>query len=321
MKRCFALLCCLSLLLCMSGCAPSPTAVTVNGSRVDASEYAFYLRYNSDRQSEADAVYTDGETEAARALAMEQIVTGEIVRQKCRELGLALSDEQKAALEEEKTALIESLGGKAAYVEYLKESCLTDRAYDKFQESALYYQRLYDHISEETVYTDEALRQFFSDSYITLKYIRFPTVNDYGQPLADNVLEAVRVLAEEVLARAQSGDEDFDLLVQSFGGAYNGSTGAIVSRLEGAGVDYIEMAFLLDPNTTDGVYECADGYYILQRLPVDATYYESNRDYIRQSALDWAFSQQLSAWKADTQVTTAGVVEDITLNNVHDYVK
>lgn len=320
MKRFFALALALACLLALSGCAPSPTAVTVGGRKVDASEYAFYLHYNCDAHEDASVPYSDAETAAAREKALKQIVTGEIVRLKCEKYGLTLSKAATKKLKSDKAALIDSLGGKAAYVDYLRESCLTDRAYDKFQQGAVYYQMLYDYIAKKTDYTDEALRQYFADSFLTLKYIRFPTVDESGAPLSDSALAAVRTEAESVLARAQSG-EDFDTLVQTYGGAANGSTGMIVSKLEAIGIDYLENAFLLDPNTVDGLYECSDGLYILERLPLDATYYEENQDYIRQSALDLAFSQKLDEWKKDAKVSVSDVVDDITLNNVHDYVK
>ena len=83
MKRFFALALALACLLALSGCAPSPTAVTVGGRKVDASEYAFYLHYNCDAHEDESVPYTDAETAAARAKALEQITTGEVVCGNC----------------------------------------------------------------------------------------------------------------------------------------------------------------------------------------------------------------------------------------------
>ncbi|MEA5039323.1 MAG: peptidylprolyl isomerase [Clostridiaceae bacterium] len=327
MKRWLVIALCILCLLSLCACRPSPTAITVGGNRVDASEYAFYLHYNCDEKGAAGGAYTDEETAAAREKAIDQIITNEVVRLKCKELGLSFSDEQKESLKAEKAALLDSLGGKSAYVEYLRQAYLTDRAYDKFQEGALYYQMLYDHVSEEsedTVYTDEVLRQYFADSYITLKYIRFSLTDDSGQPLSDSERDTLHTQAEDVLAQAQAEGADFDALVAAYNDDPNmaaSPAGMIISRLEAAGVDYMEPAFDLEENQVGGVYECADGYYILQRLPVDAGYFESNRDYIFQSALDWRFSECLTEWKSEADVSVSGVVDDITLNNLGDYVK
>lgn len=327
MKRWLVIIVCALCVLSLCACHPSPTAVIVGGHKVDASEYAFYLHYNGSEKAGDNVVYTDDETAAARKKAIDQIVTSEVVRIKCKELNLTLSKEQKASLKKEKAALLKSLGGKAAYVEYLKESCMTDRSYDKFQESALYYQNLYDYVSnesEETVYTDEALRKYFADSYITLKYIRFSILDDSGQLLPEDARAAARKSAEDVLKQAQAKNADFDALVASYNDEPNmtaSPAGIIVSRLEATGVDYMEPAFELAENQVGGVYDCADGYYILQRLPVDAGYFESNRDYIFQSALDWRFSDCLKTWKSEVDVSSTSIVDDITLNNLRNYVK
>ena len=142
-----ALLCALCLsLLC--GCSPSPTAVTVGNHKVDASEYAFFLHYNraSIGADSGTVLYSEADNTQAREAAVQQIVTNEVVRLKCEEFELELSDEQQATLAEAKAQLIENLGGKAAYLDYLNQSALTDRCYDKFQESSLYYDLLYDYI-------------------------------------------------------------------------------------------------------------------------------------------------------------------------------
>ena len=46
MKKRFALPACACLLALLSGCSPSPEAITVDGRDVDAAELAFYMEYN-----------------------------------------------------------------------------------------------------------------------------------------------------------------------------------------------------------------------------------------------------------------------------------
>ena len=165
-KRWSALALCLGLMLTvLSGCSPSPTAITVGSRKVDASEYAFYLNYNrSHSEEDSSILYDESALTTAREAAIQQITTNEVVRIKCEELGLTLSDSQKSILEANKKQLIESLGGTAKYLEYLKQSCLTDRAYDKFQENECYYDLLYQYMLQdsESYFTDETLRQYFS---------------------------------------------------------------------------------------------------------------------------------------------------------------
>ena len=72
----FSLILALCLLL-LSGCSPSPTAVTVGGRKVDASEYAFYLSYNRISVGEASGtiLYDEEDTAAAKAAAPEVMPT------------------------------------------------------------------------------------------------------------------------------------------------------------------------------------------------------------------------------------------------------
>lgn len=68
------LVCSLAFALCLlllSGCSPSPTAVTVGGRKVDASEYAFYLSYNRISTGEASGtiLYDEEDTAAAKTAA------------------------------------------------------------------------------------------------------------------------------------------------------------------------------------------------------------------------------------------------------------
>lgn len=319
------------LLLSLAACSPSPTAVKVGSNRVDASEYAFYLNYNwlnLGGSANPDPAAIDGDMlQSARDAALDQIATNEIVRIKCDEYDLELSDEQKQELEENKDLLIESLGGKAAYLDYLNESALTDRAYDKFQENSYYYTLLYNYVMEnegQDIYNDESLRQYFSENYITVKYIRLSLVDDMGAELSATDAAAKQVLADAVLTEAQADNADFDALVAKYNddlAMTSSPDGIVVSRQEAASVTYLAAAFDLEDGEVGGVYKAADGYYIVQRLPVSAGYFDENRDYIQQSAADFTFTQMMDQWKSEISTSTNSVVDEITPSNYMEYVK
>ena len=179
----------LCLVLC--GCSPSPTAITVGTQKVDLATYAFYIHYNLMNLSTeygytSDTLYSDEMTSQIKEDALDQTVTAQIIRLKCEELGLSLDDEELQSLEDDKKEFIESLGGKYAYLDFLRESALTDRSYDAFQEDSLYYDKLYEYLCAEATeyYTDENLRQFFSENYINVKYIRLSIVDENGNTIS-----------------------------------------------------------------------------------------------------------------------------------------
>lgn len=309
-------------LLC--GCSPSPTAVTVGGRKVDASEYAFYLYYNRpDASASGTVVYDDAVMAAVRQAALDQIVTNEVVRLKCESLGLTLSQEQKDALKEEKAALIESLGGKAAYLEYLHQAYLTDRAYDKFQENECYYDLLYQYMLQdsESYFTDETLRQYFSEYYATVKYIWIALVDDSGNSLGRTERQTRLELAKSVAEQAQEPEADFDALMAEYNEDPTMTVGVPVSKLEADSTEYLTTLFDLEENQVSSPIVLSDGVYILKRCPISASYYDENQSDIYQAALDWRFDETLAGWLGDYPVTVSSVVDKIDLNNLRDYIK
>ena len=102
------------LALSLFSCSASPTAIKVGNNKVDASEYAYYLNYNRlnlDALAAGTTVLNmDQLMEQARQAARQQIVSAEIVRIKCDELGLELTKEQKKEMKDEKDELRRAFG-------------------------------------------------------------------------------------------------------------------------------------------------------------------------------------------------------------------
>ncbi|MBQ7625431.1 MAG: hypothetical protein IJS65_09185, partial [Clostridia bacterium] len=97
MKKIILILLSAALALLLCACAGTRTALTVGKNRIDEAEYAFYLNYNR-YVNGADA---EPDMKAVREEAVKQIVRNEIVRIKCREMGLTLTGEQKSKLKED----------------------------------------------------------------------------------------------------------------------------------------------------------------------------------------------------------------------------
>lgn len=318
-------LACVLLLTLLTGCSPSPTAVTVGGRKVDASEYAFYLHYNriSTGEESGTILYDDDANAAAREAALDQIVTNEVLRLKCEEFGLELSKEQKEALKSAKEQLIQSLGGSAAYLEYLNQSLLTDRAYDKFQENGYYSQLLYDYMTadSQSYFTDEALRQYFSSHYATVKYIFFSFLDEDGNPFDKEAREGITQNAEAVAQAAREEGADFDALMTQFNEDVSMTAGFPISKLEAASTEYLTTLFDLEENQVSDPIIQSDGCYILKRCPVAVTYYDENQRDIFLAACSDRFAEEMAQWKTEYEVKLSKVVDKINLSNLSDYVK
>ncbi len=311
------------ILLCLAGCRGSNTAIKVEKNKVDEAEYAFYLNFN--RYGDHSKVSSERDLASAREEAIAQIVSNEVVRIKCREYGLTVSKEEKTRLADWKDSFVDMLGGKAAYLQYLKDSCLTDRGYDKLMENELYFDMLFEHVSGDgsVTYTDEQLRRFFAENYIKVKYVFFSFTDDTGFLLGEKEIEAKRNTAKTVLSKAEE-DADFDALISEYSEdifAPGGSGGMIVSRLEAQGTGYLEAAFGLADNEVGGPFEDSTGLYIVKRLPAEASFYEENMLAVNETAENMRFSELIKQWSAEVKVTLSSSVEKITFENLKKYVK
>ena len=311
-------------------CTASPTAMTIGRSKVDASEYAYYLNYNRlnlDMRTSGTVLNADEKLALAHTQTQAQITENELIRLACEKLELEFDKELEEQLELEKEEWIESLGGLSGYLTYLKENAMTDRLYDKLQENSYYYSMLHDYLTEaegSVVLSDQAVRQFFSENYIKVKYIRMSILDENGIVLSDAALNDRFEEAKGVLTKIQSGALDFDYAMATYNDdpiMTERPTGITVSSQDGLIREYTTDAFALKDGEVGGVYSYSDGYYILQRQPVDANYFDENREQISMTAADWQFSNYIGEAKQNTAITVHNVCKKLTFENYMDYIK
>ena len=322
----------LSLLIALSvfSCTASPTAMKVGDRKVDASEYAYYLNYNHLNLSmKTSGIILTADEMLARAheVTQSQIAENELIFRACEELELELPRELKEELKLEKEEWIESLGGLSGYLDYLNEHAMTDRLYDKLQEQSYYYSMLHDHLAEaegSVILDDQGLRQFFSENYIKVKYIRLSTLDANGTPLADAAKNDLHERAKGILTQIRSGELDFDYAMATYNDdpiMTERPTGITVSSQDGLIREYITDVFALQDGEIGGIYQYSDGYYILQRQAVDANYFNENYEQILLTAADWTFSNFIADAKANTTITVSNVCKKINFENYKDYIK
>ena len=321
MKKTQKILCCLAALCLVGGCSPSPTAVVVGKSRVDAAELAFYLEYNRMNFPSQESGQEEQEgpsLKEVKADALEQITTGEIVRQQCEKQGLKLSKEEKEELKQNKEELIREQGGKAGYLKYLRQSAMADRVYDKFQENTLYYDKLYERMVGEGgkySFSDVDLRQFFAENYATIQYVRlaFSSAPERGMDRAQTILE-----------QAQMPGADFAQLVALYNDdpyMTENVQGIVMTASQCANTPQFETVFELEEGEIDGVLVGSDGYYIVKRLPLAVTYYDDNQESILQEARDVQFNELLEKWTEEASVRTTDIYKKMDFDNLWDYVE
>lgn len=316
-------------LACLAGCSPSPTLVTVNGSKIDASEYAFYLNYQL-MSIEDRAALGDEAFQKLKDDALNQMVANELVMQKCKEFGLKLTKENKKLLADYKKEFINSLGGSKKYLEFLGQSAMTDRSYDKSQKNSYYHDMLLAYLTEDPQnpnyisFNDETLRKYFSENYYKVKYIYISAVDANGAPLVESQMEELENFVAVVAQGAKEPTKDFDLLIEK----YNDDEamrvepdGFVYSHDEIANHAVFSKALELKENEVGGEYANGDGFYIIKRIPVDAGYFDLHHDEILNKAIDQRFNALMESWKTAAKISTSEVFAKITKDNYLDFVK
>ena len=329
-KKILVLVLALLIALSVFSCTASPTAMKVGDRKVDASEYAYYLNYNHLNLSmKTSGIILTADEMLARAheVTQSQIIENELMLRACEALELELSKELEENLEAEKEEWIESLGGLSGYLNYLNENAMTDRLYDKLQRQSYLYSMLHDHLAEaeDSVIQDaQALRRFFAENYAKVKYVRLSTLDENGLPLTEEAHEARHEEAQAVLDQIRNGELEMDYAIATYNDdplMTERPTGITVSSQDGLSREYVSDLFTLTDGETGGIYTYSDGCYILQRLPVDANYYDENYEQILLTAADWTFANYIADAKANTTSTVNGVCKKINFENYKDYIK
>ena len=322
----------LSLSLCiflLSGCVSSPVVISINGDKIDGSEFAYYLNYELASHENPEEL-TKEEVEKIKETALETAVNNTIVLQKCKEYGLELTAEEEAEIKALREEFIDDLGGSAKYLEFLNEASLNDRVYKKTQEQSYYHTKLMSYLTENTDqpesigFTDQTLRQFFADNYVKIKYICMSTLTDDGEPVTDEEYDEQLNLARIVAEGAKEPDKDFDLLIEKYNDDYKMRVypdGFVYSKLELENVDIFKHALEMEDNEISGPYSASDGFYIIKRYPVDAGYYDNNHEEILNEAIDIKYEMLLDSWKANAVVKVSDVFKEINAVNYKNYIK
>ncbi len=107
------------------------------------------------------------------------------------------------------------------------------------------------------------------------------------------VMEKAKIKIDEVLKKAESGD-DFDELIKTYGwdpGMESSPEGYFITRDTSFVEQFIDAAFKLKEGEISGVVESNYGYHILKREPVDMDYVNENVEELYESY----FSEMASA--------------------------
>lgn len=296
-----------------SGTPSDEPGLTVDGREVEAWRYLYWLAYTCDSIQTAyddagteldwDAAFGEGTlADYAAEQALADTVLYAVVENMAEDQDCALTEEDRAAMEADWTAAAEAAGGEDAYLTDLGRLGLDRTRAETLAATAYLYDRLRQSAGdpESGAYpTAEDLAAFGADSgYLTLDFIRVDAGDD---------AEAARARAGEAFSKLNSSaapENDFAVLAATYsddpdrdqyphGRTFRAGEGTLPAAAEEAALD-------LEEGQWSGIVEADGSFYILLRLPLDAS----------ATAAEW-FDWRLQSAAEAAEVKWTSTLEDL----------
>lgn len=312
--------------------------LTVDGVGINAEEYLFWLvgsiseqqYYGTISGDEGwDDLQADGTT-AAQAIkedARQAAVLYQVVRNKAKELGVTLTDEQTEQLNAGLADTREQAGGQEAYQTWLEANCISEEGFAALYEVGYLSQGIREKLAgagELTITEADAANFVESQGIYAAKHILIATrhINDDGsyEDFSPEEKEAAFAQVQDLreqLRRAGDDEALFDTLMNQHsqdgrdeeGNLYSPQgydfvyPGMMVPEFEN-GAMTLEVGQISEPIETDY------GYHIILRI-------QPNMDTVREYCdEDYKLNTLMQQWMDAAQVTTTKAYDQL---DPHDF--
>ena len=281
----------------LAGLDPEETMLTINGQPVSAELYLYWLQYACTVAENSGALDENGELDFdyvyADGLTAEEYILGEaesqaklylLIEQLAEAYGVALTEEDEAAVDEEIAYYAEQLGGEAAFASYLRQIGISAQANRRLTADFYRYSNLLDltkepgsplYIDDDELYQYEGITP---ETTLVDHILFFTSEDEEDNQIRYDALEQVR----QSLLEAE-GDFRYDLF-NAIADAYSEDTGRSYYPngylvAEGANFvqPFLQAALALEEGEVSGIVESEYGYHLLLRKPI--------RDYVADAYL------------------------------------
>ena len=328
---------------------------TIDGKDVDFETFRYFYYYALSNYSNYGI---DLETIAANDGGFETFLQDVItcIKQEyvaaklAEEQGLTLTEEDEKAIEDNFEAAKAQFESEEEYQQALKESYMTEEFYKKMLINSQYYEKLFgdngamvtsledfkeivqdnDEYSRvihilipyecTTEITDSSTLDTYEDldlsSKLTAKQTAFEALSEEEQ---EEAKAEAKKLAEDVLAKAQSG-EDFSALMAEYGwdpGMESSPQGYYITPETSFVQEFLDASFALKENEISGLVENSSyGWFIIKRLPVDMDYVEENYSDLVSEYDTTRFQEIYSEETEKMEVTYSDIFEQLTVDSI-----
>lgn len=294
---------------------PADTVLfTLDGQEITAEEYLYWAAYSADYLvsyffGSADALdWSDGTVdEFVRANALDAVSLYRQAQAYAGELGIALTDEERAAMDADIQETVDTLGSEEQYARRLQQSAISPEGFRAMLERFYLYSALLDRVygpEGSQPVTEADLEDYIDENGIyRAKHILLLTVDQVTrEPLDDETVAEKKALIDDLLTQLRASGEPltlFDQLMNEYSedtglatnpDGYTTHRGEMVSAFE-------DTALALEPGEISGIVESPYGYHIILRLPLEADSY-------REDYISYLMGQQQQAWLDENPIQT-----------------
>ncbi|NLK40344.1 MAG: hypothetical protein GX303_08925 [Clostridiales bacterium] len=265
--------------------------MTIDGFEVPYEQYRyFFLNYKKEIEDGNPTIW-DGPQAAELEAELEKAVISALkgvyaTLSLCNEYGININDAVvKEYVNDFIVETINEFGGRDKYLKELASKNMNDSTFRFFMGLDKCESELYAVLTTglNIIPSDEESVMTYLNSDSMIRVVHILIQNDEGDDIDDN-----RALAEDVLAKALSGD-DFNSLIRDYSEDYLMTTdGYYITPL-----DMIEAfekaAYELEVNEISDVVETYLGFHIIKRLPKSSTYISKHFDELKLKYLNSEF--------------------------------
>lgn len=326
---------------------PDEVMLTVNGIDVTWSELFYWYVYDVSNMENyygeiedwnAQCSFNTEKTNREYVMdnALDTVKHYCAVESKAKELGVTLTDEDKATLKSNWENNVKNYGGgdEASFIEYLKKAYLTKDMYDHINEVSLLYDRMMKTLfgaNGEKLSENEVIEKASDMGYVRVKNLLISTKDDTNAKLPDDKLAEKKTQAENLLKELRgitdkaALEKRFDEMIKQYGGdsgteyyaegyTFIPGNGKMVEAFETASSNLSEYE-------VSDIVETDYGYHIILRLPLSATaaveYGSDNSKktlsyYVAQDM----FSSETENWADESKVVYTKTYQDMDIAEV-----
>lgn len=262
--------------------------------------------------------------------ALNEIQTVKTYAQKAAEYNIELTEDDLANVEAQWEEICNQYGGEEAFVKELENYGITAAQYKELFTTLSLVDKFYAefenlNLIEQT--TDETANAFYNNNFLRAKHILFTTVDDAGQALSKEEINAKKAKAEDTLAKIKAGAafEDFLSLSEDPGTAAspNGytflntqaesikSNEQILGMFQQIGVPVMVSAFEqgtanLEVDQVSEIVESEYGYHIIKKLDLhgEGNEWDQMKPAIVYVIDSMGYNGVVEGWKAELKQKT-----------------